>query len=52
MLWHIGVQTVLPPGYLCCGYPQRGAGEFEKANKIIDRALAAFERLTRAQFLG
>ena len=19
-----GVQTVLPPGYLCCGYPQRG----------------------------
>ncbi|MEK7319040.1 MAG: FAD-binding oxidoreductase, partial [Pseudomonadota bacterium] len=26
MLWHVGVQTVLPPGYLCCGYPQRGAG--------------------------
>jgi Fe-S oxidoreductase len=25
MLWHAGVQTVLPPGYLCCGYPQRGA---------------------------
>jgi Fe-S oxidoreductase len=24
MLWHAGVQTVLPPGYLCCGYPQRG----------------------------
>ncbi|MFM7330513.1 MAG: DUF3683 domain-containing protein, partial [Brachymonas sp.] len=23
MLWHAGVQTVLPPGYLCCGYPQR-----------------------------
>ncbi len=22
MLWHVGVQTVLPPGYLCCGYPQ------------------------------
>lgn len=21
MLWHAGVQTVLPPGYLCCGYP-------------------------------
>ncbi|MEG0114602.1 MAG: FAD/FMN-binding oxidoreductase, partial [Comamonas sp.] len=20
MLWHAGVQTVLPPGYLCCGY--------------------------------
>ena len=25
MLWHAGVQTVLPPGYLCCGYPQRGS---------------------------
>jgi FAD/FMN-containing dehydrogenase/Fe-S oxidoreductase len=35
MLWHVGVQTVLPPGYLCCGYPQRGAGEFDKAEKII-----------------
>jgi Fe-S oxidoreductase len=22
MLWHVGTQTVLPPGYLCCGYPQ------------------------------
>ncbi|MEO8656373.1 MAG: FAD-binding oxidoreductase, partial [Ramlibacter sp.] len=35
MLWHAGVQTVLPPGYLCCGYPQRGAGQFDKAEKII-----------------
>src|SRR3569832_1930205 len=22
MLRNVGVQTVLPPGYLCCGYPQ------------------------------
>ncbi|HXW10800.1 MAG TPA: FAD-binding oxidoreductase, partial [Steroidobacteraceae bacterium] len=35
MLWHAGVQTVLPPGYLCCGYPQRGAGQFDQAEKII-----------------
>jgi Fe-S oxidoreductase len=34
MLWHAGVQTVLPPGYLCCGYPQRGAGQFDKAEKM------------------
>jgi len=34
MLWHVGVQTVLPPGYLCCGYPQRGAGQFDKAEQI------------------
>ena len=31
MLWHAGVQTVLPPGYLCCGYPQRGSGQFDNA---------------------
>jgi Fe-S oxidoreductase len=35
MLWHAGVQTVLPPGYVCCGYPQRGAGQFDQAEKII-----------------
>jgi FAD/FMN-containing dehydrogenase/Fe-S oxidoreductase len=35
MLWHAGVQTVLPPGYLCCGYPQRGAGQFDHAEKMI-----------------
>ena len=34
MLWHAGVQTVLPPGYLCCGYPQRGTVQFDKAEKI------------------
>jgi Fe-S oxidoreductase len=35
MLWHCDVQTVLPPGYLCCGYPQRGSGQGERAQKII-----------------
>ncbi|HEU6455709.1 MAG TPA: FAD-binding oxidoreductase, partial [Roseateles sp.] len=35
MLWHAGVQTVLPPGYLCCGYPQRGSGQFDKAEQMI-----------------
>ncbi|UCE32009.1 MAG: FAD-binding oxidoreductase, partial [Burkholderiales bacterium] len=35
MLWRVGVQTVLPPGYLCCGYPQRGAGQLDKAEKMI-----------------
>ena len=35
MLWQAGVQTVLPPGYICCGYPQRGSGQFEAAERII-----------------
>ena len=45
MLWHVGVQTVLPPGYLCCGYPQRGSGEFDKAEKIITDNRVLFHRM-------
>ncbi len=45
MLWQVGVQTVLPPGYLCCGYPQRGTGEFEKAEKIITDNRVLFHRV-------
>jgi FAD/FMN-containing dehydrogenase/Fe-S-cluster-containing hydrogenase component 2 len=45
MLWHVGVQTVLPPGYLCCGYPQRGAGEFAQAEKIITDNRVLFHRV-------
>ncbi|MFM8468163.1 MAG: DUF3683 domain-containing protein [Oxalobacteraceae bacterium] len=45
MLWHVGVQTVLPPGYLCCGYPQRGSGDFDKAEKIITDNRVLFHRV-------
>ncbi|MET0499293.1 MAG: DUF3400 domain-containing protein, partial [Steroidobacteraceae bacterium] len=45
MLWQVGVQTVLPPGYLCCGYPQRGAGEFDKAEKMITDNRVLFHRV-------
>ncbi|MCD2341697.1 FAD/FMN-binding oxidoreductase [Ideonella azotifigens] len=45
MLWHAGVQTVLPPGYLCCGYPQRGSGQFDKAEKIITDNRVLFHRV-------
>lgn len=45
MLWHVGVQTVLPPGYLCCGYPQRGNGMFDKAEKIITDNRVLFHRV-------
>jgi len=45
MLWHVGVQTVLPPGYLCCGYPQRGSGEYDKAEKIITDNRVLFHRV-------
>ena len=45
MLWHVGVQTVLPPGYLCCGYPQRSSGDFEKGEKIITDNRVLFHRV-------
>ncbi|MEO8835245.1 MAG: FAD/FMN-binding oxidoreductase, partial [Caldimonas sp.] len=45
MLWHAGVQTVLPPGYLCCGYPQRGSGDYDKAEKVITDNRVLFHRV-------
>ncbi|MDB5747743.1 MAG: FAD-linked oxidase [Massilia sp.] len=45
MLWEVGVQTVLPPGYLCCGYPQRGAGQFDKADKMMTDNRVLFHRM-------
>ncbi|HEU0203474.1 MAG TPA: DUF3400 domain-containing protein, partial [Burkholderiaceae bacterium] len=45
MLWHVGVQTVLPPGYLCCGYPQRGAGQTNRADQITTDNRVLFHRV-------
>lgn len=45
LLWHVGVQTVLPPGYLCCGYPQNASGDFEKADDIVTRNRVLFHRV-------
>jgi len=45
MLYEIGVQTVLPPGYLCCGFPQRAAGEFDKAQQITTDNRVLFHRM-------
>ena len=45
MLYHVGVQTVLPPGYLCCGYPQTAAGEEAKGEKITTDNRVLFHRV-------
>ncbi|MEX3555161.1 MAG: FAD/FMN-binding oxidoreductase [Burkholderia gladioli] len=45
MLWEAGVQTVLPPGYLCCGYPQRGSGQCDKAEQIVTDNRVLFHRV-------
>jgi len=45
MLYEIGTTTVLPPGYLCCGYPQTSAGEEDKGQKIIMDNRVLFHRM-------
>ncbi len=45
MLYEIGAITVLPPGYLCCGYPQTSAGEAEKGQKISTDNRVLFHRV-------
>ncbi|MFN4263156.1 MAG: DUF3683 domain-containing protein [Thioalkalivibrionaceae bacterium] len=45
MLYEQGVQTVLPPGYLCCGYPQKGGGDFAKATQITTENRVLFHRV-------
>ncbi|AXE30240.1 FAD-linked oxidase [Chromobacterium phragmitis] len=45
MLWHVGAQTVLPPGYLCCGYPQTSAGYQDKGDAITTENRVLFHRV-------
>jgi Fe-S oxidoreductase len=45
MLYHVGAQTVLPPGYLCCGYPQNAAGQADKGQEITTNNRVLFHRV-------
>ena len=45
MLYHVGAQCVLPPGYLCCGYPQTAAGDEDKGHKISTDNRVLFHRV-------
>ncbi|HPR08436.1 MAG TPA: (Fe-S)-binding protein, partial [Denitromonas sp.] len=45
MLYHVGATTVLPPGYLCCGYPQTAAGEEDKGQQITTDNRVLFHRV-------
>ncbi|MCX8145373.1 MAG: FAD/FMN-binding oxidoreductase [Azovibrio sp.] len=45
MLYEVGAITVLPPGYLCCGYPQTSAGEEDKGQKITTDNRVLFHRV-------
>jgi Fe-S oxidoreductase len=45
MLYETGVQTVLPPGYLCCGYPQTSSGDETRGKKITTDNRVLFHRV-------
>ncbi len=45
MLYDVGTQTVLPPSYLCCGYPQTSAGDAAKGKEISMENRILFHRI-------
>ena len=45
MLFHLGTQTVLPPGYLCCGYPQTASGNEDRGRQITTSNRVLFHRV-------
>jgi len=45
MLFEVGAVTVLPPGYLCCGYPQTSSGDEVKGQEITSDNQVQFHRV-------
>ncbi|MES9833508.1 MAG: DUF3683 domain-containing protein [Candidatus Thiodiazotropha sp. DIVDIV] len=45
MLTELGAETVLPPGYLCCGYPQTAAGLHARGRQITTENRVLFHRI-------
>ncbi|MHB1116647.1 DUF3683 domain-containing protein [Sideroxydans sp.] len=45
MLYNLGTVTVLPPGYLCCGYPQTASGNADKGSQITTDNRVLFHRV-------
>ena len=45
MLFEMGIVTVLPPGYLCCGYPQTATGNEDHGQAITTQNRVLFHRV-------
>ena len=45
MLYDLGTQVVLPPGYLCCGYPQLAMGQEVLGRRITTENRVLFHRV-------
>jgi len=44
-LYDLGVQTVIPPEYLCCGYPQLSSGDLSTGQRITTENRVLFHRI-------
>ncbi|MBF0218926.1 MAG: DUF3683 domain-containing protein [Gammaproteobacteria bacterium] len=45
LLFESGTQTVVPPGYICCGYPQSSIGDEPTAKRITTENRVLFHRI-------
>ncbi|MCB1761573.1 MAG: DUF3683 domain-containing protein [Gammaproteobacteria bacterium] len=45
MVCDLGDQLVLPPGYLCCGYPQTATGQEQRGRQITTENRVLFHRI-------
>ncbi len=45
MLYETGARTILPPGYLCCGYPQIASGKADMGQHITTQNRVLFHRV-------
>jgi len=48
MLYELGLNVVLPPSYLCCGYPSTAGGDHERGDQITYDNRVLFHRLKHA----
>jgi len=48
MLYDLGVNVVLPPSYLCCGYPSTASGDHQRGDQITYDNRVLFHRLKNA----
>jgi len=45
MLYETGAEIILPPGYLCCGYPQAATGQHARGQQITTENRVLFHRV-------
>jgi len=48
MLFDLGIQVVLPPSYICCGYPATASGDVEAGKRMIYDNRIMLHRLKKA----